>query len=236
MYLRPAVAALLLLAAALPGRTGVAAAPLGAHAPASAKPDINAPYQHPVYQDWVRRFEHPGREVYDRRYEIVNAVGIRPGMTVADIGAGTGLFTRLFVPLVGARGLVYAVDISRGFVASIERMAREQGLNNVRGIVNTQTDVSLPASSVDIAFVCDTYHHFEHPRETLASLHRALRPDGLLVVIDYRRVAPASAPWVLQHVRAGKDKVIEEIEAAGFQLTDDLPFLKTNYFLRFRKR
>lgn len=202
----------------------------------SVHPGINVPFEHPNYQAWVERFEHEGREVYDQREQIVAATGVTPGMVVADIGAGTGLFTRLFAPRVNPGGMVIAVDISKTFVENILRTSREQNLRNVHGVVNTPSDVSLARESIDLAFVCDTYHHFEYPQSMLASIHRALKPNGTLVIVDFERIPGVSSSWVLNHVRAGKETVIAEIEAAGFRLIEDRPLLKDNYFLRFAKR
>ena len=207
-----------------------------AHAQSTgADPEINRSYEHPDYQQWVARFERPGREVYDKRHEIVAATGVRSGMVVADIGAGTGLFTRLFSPLVGASGKVIAVDISRVFIDNILRAAREQGLNNVEGIVNTQTDTLLPVESIDLAFLSDTYHHFEQPLSMMKSIHRALRPGGTLVVIDFQKHNHSSA-WIKDHVRAGGQTVVEEIGAAGFEPKGKEKLLHDNYFLRFARQ
>ena len=204
----------------------------GAQEPAT-RPDINRPFLQPDYQAWVARFERPGREIFDQRYRIVAATGVKPGMTLADIGAGTGLFTRLFSEEVGDSGKVYAVDISEVFIRNIMRISREQGQDNVQGIVNSAADVSLPPQSIDLAFICDTYHHFEQPGAMMASVRRALKPGGSLVVIDFRKIPGVSTPWVMGHVRANEALLVHEIESAGFQLVEDRDFLRTNYFLRF---
>lgn len=206
-----------------------------AFAQTGADPSVNQPYQAPRFEQWVQRFERPGREVYDQREQILEASGVERGMDVADIGAGTGLFTLLFAERVGEDGTVYAVDISRPFVERLGERVREQGLNNVRTVVNTQRSAGLPADSVDLAFLSDTYHHFEYPAQMLASIREALRAGGELVVIDFRREPGISSHWILQHVRAGKDEVIAEITAEGFELVDEPDFLRDNYFLRFRK-
>lgn len=198
-----------------------------------ARPEINTPFQDPDFQSWVERFEHEGREIYDRRHDIVAATGVGPGMVVADIGAGTGLFTLLFAQKVGPQGRVIAVDISRPFIENILRRARERGFSQVTGVVNSQTDTGLAPASVDLAFVCDTYHHFEQPGAMLASLRRALKPGGALVIVDFHRIPGASSSWVLSHVRAGKETVIAEVEAAGFRLVEERPLLRDSYFLRF---
>jgi ubiquinone/menaquinone biosynthesis C-methylase UbiE len=201
----------------------------------SIRPGVNQKYENPNWKQWVNTFERRGREVYEMRHAIVAATGVRPGMSVADIGAGTGLFTRLFAPAVTPEGKVYAVDISKTFIDNILRTCREQGLSNVEGIVNSPRDVGLPADSIDLAFITATYHHFEYPVSTLASIHRALRTGGKLVIIDFRRDPRISSKWVMKHVRGDKTTVIREIQAAGFHLLEDKPLLRTNYFLLFSK-
>jgi ubiquinone/menaquinone biosynthesis C-methylase UbiE len=219
------VALLALLAVGLPSRAQEQ----------SVSPHINRPYEEPEFARWVGVFERPGREVFDRRHAIVEATGVKSGMVVADIGAGTGLFTRLFAPRVGPSGRVYAVDISEEFVEAVVGLTRRQGLTNVAGIVNEPRDTLLPEDSIDLAFICDTYHHFEFPYDTMRSIHRALRPEGTVVVVDFRKVPGYSSPWVMGHVRADKPTVVAEIESVGFRLLEDRPFMRTNYFLRFAK-
>ncbi len=201
----------------------------------SVRPGVNQQYHNADFARWVAVFERPGREVFDRRHRILDAVGLRAGMAVADIGAGTGLFTRLFSPAVGSQGKVYAVDITLEFVANIERLVRNHGLINIETIRNTPTDVMLPKHSIELAFVCNTYHHFEYPRRMLQSIHHALQREGRLIVIDYKKIPGVSSAWVMGHVRADRRAVIEEIEAQGFRLIDDKDVLKANYFLVFTK-
>ncbi|QEG40970.1 class I SAM-dependent methyltransferase [Roseimaritima ulvae] len=104
-------------------------------------------------------------------------------------------------------------------------------------MLGTDTSIRLPLESVDLVFVCDTYHHFEQPSETLASIYRALKPGGRLVVIDFDRIPGVSRGWLLGHVRAGKDGFRDEIEAAGFEFDDevDVEGFEENYLLRFHK-
>jgi predicted methyltransferase len=201
----------------------------------SVSPGVNRAYANPDWQQWVARFERPGREVYDHRHAIVDASCVASGMTVADIGAGTGLFTRLFARRVGANGKVYAVDISRTFVDNIVRDSEDMGLSNVIGVVNSERNVFLPADSIDVAFIADTYHHFEYPRSMLASIRNALFDGGKMIVIDFRRDPRVNSDWVMEHVRADREAVIREIEAAGFELVEEKPLLRSNYYLVFRK-
>lgn len=201
----------------------------------SVRPGINEYYQDPDFQTWIERFERSGREVYDKRNEIVAALGLRSGMTVADVGAGTGLFTLLFAPQVGPEGRVFAVDISAGFMRNVARRAGEQGYDNVQTIVSSQRDTKLPPGSIDVVFVCDTYHHFEYPEDMLASIRTALKPGGSLVVIDFRKQPGVSSSWVMDHVRANEALVMDEIQGAGFELITKHDWLRSNYFMHFRK-
>jgi predicted methyltransferase len=137
---------------------------------------------------------------------------------------------------VGSNGRVYAVDISRVFVDNLLRRSRELGQSNVAGVVNSAKDTGLAAASIDMAFLCDTYHHFEYPQAMLASIRQALRPGGRLVVIDYRKAPGFSSSWVMQHVRLNQAEVVKEIEAAGFHLVRQEDFLRENYFLEFEKK
>ncbi|MBK8099923.1 MAG: methyltransferase domain-containing protein [Planctomycetes bacterium] len=203
----------------------------------SVKPGINQDY---LADDldvarFENRFEVESREVFTQRAKILAACGLRTGMHVADIGAGTGLFTLLMASRLGESGKVYAVDIAPKFVEHIEQRAAERKLGNIRGVVCGERDVNLPAASIDLAFVCDTYHHFEYPMSTLATIHAALRPGGELVIVDFIREPGQSRQWILDHVRAGRDVVRQEIEAAGFTFVrqEPTPFLQENYLLRF---
>jgi len=202
----------------------------------SVKPGINDPFQNPDVKDFQAKFEGESREVSARREKIVAACKLKPEMVVADVGAGTGLFTRLFAKEVGADGQVYAVDIAPKFLEHIQKTSREAGLRNVTPVLCNQDSVDLPPSSIDLAFVCDTYHHFEFPHRTLASLHRAIKPGGRLVVLDFIRVPGKSTDWVLNHVRAGQDVVEKEIAGAGFEKADEVKdLLKENYLIVFTR-
>ncbi len=221
-------------------RTGVAFALLSAVVQATAqeksvRPGINKPFENPDVREYQGKFEVESREIYAQRKEIVAACKLKPGMAVADVGAGTGLFTRLFAQEVGLQGKVYAVDIAAKFIEHIEKTCRELGLKNVVGIVCTESATKLPPASVDLVFACDTYHHFEFPYKTMASIHEALRPGGQLVIIDFHRIEGKSREWVLNHVRAGQVIVTKEIESCGFKFVGEEKLLKENYLMRFEK-
>ena len=201
----------------------------------SVRPGINKSFQNPSVNKFVERFEREGREVFDKRKRIVAACKIKPGMVIADIGAGTGLFTRMLAPLVGTKGRVYAVDIAKNFVDHVKQTCKRQGLKNVTGVVCSQSSVNLPPNSIDLAFVCDTYHHFEFPYKTMRSIYRALRPGGKVVLVEFHRIEGVSSEWILNHVRADQETFTKEILISGFKVTEEPKFLKTSYCLRFQK-
>ncbi len=206
----------------------------------SVKPGSNKSFIDPDLDvdSYIKRFEIESREVYVARKEITAACDLKEGISVADIGAGTGLFTRIFSAEVGSDGKVFAVDIAARFVEHIQNEAKESNRKNVIAIQCAENSVNLPANSIDTAFICDVYHHFEFPKSTLSSLHRAIKDGGQLIVVDFDRIPGKSREWMLGHVRAGKEAFRKEIEEAGFVLVKELKIdgLKENYFLKFRKK
>ena len=217
---------------ALPALTGVGTP--RAEAPVVG-PDYNAPYLDADVAYWRGVFEQGGREVYARRDEILAAQNLPRGAEVADVGAGTGFYSLLFAEAVGPEGRVYAVDISPDFITAIGERVRAAGMTNISPVINAADDVKLPDNSIDVAFICDTYHHFEYPESVMRSLHRALRPGGEVVVVDYRKVPGRSSPWVMHHVRLDSEQAKAEITGFGYELVEERDFLHTQYFLRFRK-
>jgi predicted methyltransferase len=202
----------------------------------SVRPGINQPFENPDVKNFVGIFEGESREIFTKRKEIVAACKFKPEMVVADVGAGTGLFTRLFAKEVGPKGKVYAVDIAPKFIEHIEKTCKDADIKNVIGIVCTADSVKLPPKSVDLVFICDTYHHFEFPFKTMASIHEALRPGGQVVVVDFHRIPGKSREWVLNHVRAGQEVVVKEIEQSGFKKVGEEKLLSENYLIRFEKK
>jgi len=208
--------------------------------PKSVRPGINKSFLDTSLDvdEWIGRFEIESREVFAARADVVRAVAVRSGDRIADIGAGTGFFTQLFSRAVGEDGWVFAVDISPRFVEHLNQLSTRSGLRNVTTVLCPDKSVSLPPQSVDVAFICDTYHHFEFPESTLDSIHRALRPGGRLIVIDFDRIPGTSSEFVMGHVRAGKQVFRGEIEAAGFAFDKqvEIDTFKENYFLQFHKK
>jgi predicted methyltransferase len=202
----------------------------------SVRPGINDPFKDPDVKKYVETFEGESREVFTKRKEIVAAVGLKPDSVVADVGAGTGLFTRLFAAELKEKGKVYAVDIAQKFLDHIAKVNKEAGITNVTTVLCKDDSTELAAGSIDVAFVCDTYHHFEFPQRTMASIHKALKPGGKVVIVDFRRVKGESTDWVMNHVRAGQDVVEKEVTEAGFKkVGEQKRILKENYLVVFEK-
>jgi predicted methyltransferase len=200
-------------------------------------PEVNRGYSEDTnINRWVRRLEDEGREVREKQQAVLEELDLKRGMVIADIGAGTGLFTIPLAKAVGDTGKVYAVEILQVFLEHIAKRAAESGMSNVELVHANQKSAELPSRSIDLAFLCDTYHHIEYPKTYLSTVHAALREGGELVIIDLRRIPGESPAWLLEHVRAGEEEVIEEIEAAGFELVAKSELLEDSYFLEFKRR
>ncbi|MBX7079927.1 MAG: methyltransferase domain-containing protein [Nannocystaceae bacterium] len=215
-------------------RTSTTPPALASEAPQPVAVRINHSYEGKRAQDWGS-FEREGREVFDHRDEILGALAITPGTRIADVGAGTGLFTLAFARAVGEGGLVYAIDVRTYFLEHIAARAREQALANVKPVLADQRHTGLAAQTIELAFLCDAYHHLELPRTYLADLHRALVERGRLVVIDYDRTRPGTSAWMKDHVRADPDAFRSEIEAAGFRLVAAPALLRENFVMVFER-
>ena len=160
----------------------------------------------------------------------MQAVGLKPGMAVADIGAGTGLFSRLFADRVGSEGKVYAVDVDKGNLDYIARRAKERGYTNVEVILAKYDDPLLPEGGVDLIFTCNTYHHLKNRADYFKSAAQYLRPGGRVAVIDY-----AGKGWFSRLFGhwTPKETSRSEMEAAGYRLANDFAFLSRQNFQVF---
>jgi SAM-dependent methyltransferase len=136
---------------------------------------------------WLEREE---REKEERGDLLLRELALKPGQDVADIGAGTGYYSRRMAPLVSPRGTVYAVDVQPEMLKLLEEGAKRAGLVNIKPVRGSDTRVNLADASIDLAILVDVYHELEFPREVTASIVRALRPGGRLVLVEYRAEDP----------------------------------------------
>jgi ubiquinone/menaquinone biosynthesis C-methylase UbiE len=137
---------------------------------------------------WLERTERMDEERPDL---VLAALDLKPGMAVADIGAGTGYYTWRMAQSVGTGGIVYAVDIQPEMIKLLEQQVARRGTANVQAVLGTLTDPRLPAGTLDLALMVDVYHEFEFPYEMLAAITRALKPGGRLVFVEFRGNDPA---------------------------------------------
>lgn len=202
----------------------------------SVRPGINDNFKDPDLRRFLGTFEGESREIFVKRKEIVAACKLKPGMAVADVGAGTGLFTRMFAKEVGESGKIYAVDIAEKFLKHIDVTSKEAGLKNIVTVQCKADSSELKMDSVDLVFICDTYHHFEFPQKTLATIQKALKRNGRLVLIDFHRIEGKSSDFVMGHVRAGQEVFEKEITNSGFKKVEQVDgILKENYLVIFEK-
>jgi arsenite methyltransferase len=183
---------------------------------------------HPMPADeYAKMLEDPARDVWQMPDEVIVALALKKGQSIADIGAGSGYFARRFARYVDA---VYAVDIDEKLLA----IARNKVPENVKTILAAPDDPRLPASSVDTVFFCDVLHHIENRPEYYAKLTKALKPGGRIVVIDfYTKPLPVGPPPAM---KLSDEQVIAEFKTAGFTLSKRLDTLPYQYFLFFDKR
>jgi ubiquinone/menaquinone biosynthesis C-methylase UbiE len=188
--------------------------------------------------EWLARFEIESREVYAARQAVLKACQIQAGERIADVGAGTGFYSRLFAKRTGLDGWVYSVDIAPKFLQHIAARATTDRIENLTTVLGTDVSIRLPPESVDLVFICDTYHHFEQPAATMASIYRALKPGGRVVLIDFERIPGESREFILGHVRAGKEVFKQEVIDAGLQFTGEVEIegFEENYLLQFKKQ
>jgi len=198
--------------------------------------DLNKSFADPDVAQWIERFENDGRDFYEKRNEVLALMDLKPGMDVADIGAGTGFFSRLMAARVAPGGGVYAVDISKSFVEHIDRRSKELGIENIKAVLGSPRSPKLAENSVDVVFIAHSYHHFEYPLDMLAEIKKALRPDGLFLLIDVERIKGITPEFRWNMVRAGKGTFTDEILNAGFELEKEVDLFKGDYILQFRHR
>lgn len=189
---------------------------------------------HRLHQDtkaYIAMLEDPGRDAYQKPGEVVDALDLRPGETIADIGAGSGYFALRFAARVGSGGRVYAVDIDPEMVRHLNRRIRDENVRNVQTILSEPDDPLLPDASVDRFVVVDTWHHIEKPLDYLARMRRMLKPGGQVVMIDFqKRELPVGPPM---DIKIARDDLVRQMESAGFRLLKEHGFLPYQYFLVF---
>ena len=182
--------------------------------------DANARYQTAEGRQAVAaNLGAPDRDERQKPADLVAAMGLRPGMSVADVGTGIGYMLPFLSRAVGNSGKVFAEDIFDDYLAQARQRAAKENLSNVTFVKGTDKSPMLPEASVDEVLVLDAYHHFDYPQSMLAAIHKALKPGGKLVIVEYYK-SPNAMPsgQAMTHIRLNKPDVIKEIEANHFKL------------------
>lgn len=207
------------------------AASVAAQEPAT-QPEMHQRHADP--QAYIASLEDPARDAYQKPQEVLSALALREGEVVADVGAGSGYFTVRFARAVGAKGRVYAVDVSPDMVRHLNHRVRDEGLGNVMTVLSDPDDPLLQDASVDRFVIVDTWHHIEDQAGYLAKMKRMLKPGGQVVMIDFqKRELPVGPPLAMKIAR---DDLVKQMETAGFQLAAEHGFLPYQYFLVFTVR
>jgi ubiquinone/menaquinone biosynthesis C-methylase UbiE len=201
--------------------------------PAPDHHDATARHAFDDVAHWVTIFDDPGRDTWQKPAEVVATLRLSPGRTVADIGAGTGYFTRHLSGAVGDGGTVFAVEIEPKLLAHLRQRAETEKTGNVVPILGSLDDPRLPPASADVILIVDTIHHIDDRPEYLRRLRRALRPGGRVAVVDFKREKTPVGPPV-EH-RLERERVVEAFELAGYRLAEEPRFLPYQYFLIFEE-
>ena len=160
---------------------------------------------------------------------VIAALKIKPGQKIADLGAGSGLFTRPMAAKLAGTGIVYAIDIDPDLLKHIEKTAQEQKLSNIRTVLGTETDPKLPAP-VDLIVIIDTLHHIQNQSAYLKNLKRYLRPDGRIAIIDFTNDWPAGH----EKMRYTLADLEGWMKAAGYTRTAKFDFLHNDFFVVYQ--
>lgn len=177
--------------------------------------------------------ERPEREREEKPARLIESLKVRPGETVADIGAGTGYFSWRLAEAVGESGFVYAVDIQPEMLEKLEQNMRDRRFSNYRALEGSAVNPGIPASTLDLAIMVDVYHEFSHPAEMLTALRRALKPGGRVVFVEYRAEDP-SVPIKRLHKMSEK-QVKREAEANELEYVETISTLPRQHIIVFRR-
>lgn len=178
---------------------------------------------------WVAEFESPERDRLQKPDEIVTALKLRSSDRIADIGAGTGYFSRRFAKAAG-EGMVFAVDLEPNMLRYIANRARTEGQKNIVPVLALPDSPMLPPGSVDVIFICNTIHHIENRAAYYQILRESLAPGGRLVIVDFRKDAELEE-GPPPEMRLDRKELERELSQAKFRLTDEHDFLLDQYFV-----
>lgn len=184
---------------------------------------------------WVTTLEGPQRIAGQKIDEVLADLSLKPGMLVADIGAGSGLFSRPLARAVAPSGKVYAVDIQQDLLDYINLRDKEEKISNVQTVLGEFNDPKLPARNVDLAFINDVLHHIQNRAAYLKALAAYIQPAGRIAIIEMNKDDPQTPHRNQPELLVGRGEILRWMSAAGFKLVEEHPdlFPGTKWFLIF---
>jgi ubiquinone/menaquinone biosynthesis C-methylase UbiE len=180
--------------------------------------------------DWLDRNEREQEEQPDLALDLIS---IKPGMAVADVGAGTGYMSLRMAKRVGPTGKVYAEDVQPEMLRKLRQNAAKAKLSNIETVLGAEADPKLPAGALDLILLVDVYHEFSQPQRMLQRLREALKPDGRLVLLEYRKEDP-TIPIRPEH-KMSVQEVKTELEAEGFQMAQVIETLPRQHIFIMKR-
>jgi arsenite methyltransferase len=181
---------------------------------------------------YIAMLENPQRDIEQKPDEVIKALNLKEGASIADIGAGSGYFAFRFARHVGASGRVYAVDIDPDMVLHMNRHISKTAIKNVITVLSDPEDPLLMDNSIDLFFICNTWHHISNRPHYLALMKKMLKQGGRIAIVDYKKEKlPVGPP---PEMKMAREEVLKEMQAAGFKLVGEHIFLPYQYFLEFR--
>jgi ubiquinone/menaquinone biosynthesis C-methylase UbiE len=202
----------------------------------------NENYRTPAGRETIARtLGDPTREERQKPRDIVDAMDLKPGGSVADVGTGVGFMLPYLSHAVGDTGKVYGEDIQNDFLDKAKLKVQLSRLSNVQFVLGTDRDPKLPADTLEGALVLDVYHHFDYPEAMLEHIHDSLLSDGKLVIVEYFKrpgaMQNSDPDFALRHIRLDQDDLIKEVEANGFRLISKHDLVpKSQYIAIFGKK
>jgi ubiquinone/menaquinone biosynthesis C-methylase UbiE len=189
-------------------------------------------------EEWVTTLEGPQRVATQKIDEVLSRLSLKPGMVVADIGAGSGLFSRPLAKAVAPSGKVYAVDIQQDLLDHINQRNKEENIRNIQTVLGEFDDPKLPARDVDLAFINDVLHHIQHRAVYLKALGTYMKPSGRIAIIDMDSNDPNTPHRKQPELLVKREEILQWMSDAGFKLVEEHAdlFPGTKWFLVFGRK
>ena len=188
--------------------------------------------------EWVTTLEGPQRIATQKVDQVLSKLGLKPGMVIADIGAGSGLFSRPLAKAVAPSGKVYAVDIQQDLLDYINKRDKEENIRNIQTVLGEFNDPKLPSRDVDLAFINDVLHHIENRAAYLKALGGYIKRDGRIAIIEMNKDDPNTPHKNQPELLVSREQILQWMSDAGFKLVQEHPdlFPGTKWFLVFGKK